>query len=52
MSSYQNAAPGSKSMKFADALNPFAPFLANPVRVASRRVVSCRNPVMTSQRDL
>jgi thiol-disulfide isomerase/thioredoxin len=27
MASFQNAAPGAKSMKFADALNPFAPFL-------------------------
>jgi len=30
MPSFQNAAPGGKSMKFADALNPFTPFLAQP----------------------
>ena len=31
MPSMQNAAPGSKSMKFQDGLNPFAPFLSRPV---------------------
>jgi hypothetical protein len=31
MPSFQNAAPGGKSMKFTDALNPFTPFLAQPV---------------------
>jgi len=30
MPSFQNSAPGAKSMKFIDALNPFAPFLAQP----------------------
>ena len=31
MPSMQNAAPGTKSMKFQDGLNPFAPFLSRPV---------------------
>mmetsp|Transcript_2076 Transcript_2076/g.5526 ORF Transcript_2076/g.5526 Transcript_2076/m.5526 type:complete len:348 (-) Transcript_2076:326-1369(-) len=30
MPSFQNSAPGAKSMKFADALNPFTPFFAQP----------------------
>mmetsp|Transcript_11269 Transcript_11269/g.12761 ORF Transcript_11269/g.12761 Transcript_11269/m.12761 type:complete len:330 (-) Transcript_11269:53-1042(-) len=30
MPSFQNSAPGAKSMKFVDALNPFSPFLAQP----------------------
>mmetsp|Transcript_23068 Transcript_23068/g.47016 ORF Transcript_23068/g.47016 Transcript_23068/m.47016 type:complete len:230 (-) Transcript_23068:543-1232(-) len=30
MPSFQNSAPGAKSMKFTDALNPFQPFLAQP----------------------
>jgi hypothetical protein len=31
MPSFQNGAGPGKSMKFVDALNPFAPFLAQPV---------------------
>jgi thiol-disulfide isomerase/thioredoxin len=49
-SSYQNAAPGSKSMKFADAMDPFAGFLGRENADNSDDVISS-SAVLSEQLD-
>ncbi|KAG7360566.1 thioredoxin [Nitzschia inconspicua] len=50
MSSYQNAAPGAKSLKFANALDPFAGFLGRDQQQQQQDTVEVE-PTLTEQLD-